>query len=247
MQLPNMMPTPTPCPCRLAASLFLGVVSSDKAPLPVALSADIPTYIAQTIGFVSMTMGAKATARLNRGPPICVIGLDQSATVKVALDQNARMVGKRMFGIQRFDQSEWSQHKGQGFAAIELYMHFRRNRWEMPRVSRRLTAPSCPIHGLAARRPLPTAATLSKRNMTINSVISSLPRRLMRRVACDQWRNGAAPGRQLRDERQPARVDNGATWEGAIPAFIFTGAGSDLEFDTTSRIDLRAPKTGPLA
>jgi Flp pilus assembly protein TadG len=228
---------------------FSGSVSGDKSSYSVVLTADLPSYVAKSLGIIATSVAAKATAKHTSGPPICVVALDENSNSNIDLNNSSRLIGN---GCSIFSNSA----KPEGIHAVGGTLV--------------QTSYTCVVGGaggggvfspaaktgcpktpdpLAARAaPLPSACDPTKMSVTISGTTTTL----YPGIYCNGLRitggakvTFAAGVYHIKDGQ--FWVDGGATITGAYTGFYFTGDHANLRFDQDSTIDLTAPKDGLLA
>lgn len=228
---------------------FAGSVSADKSSYTVTLSADLPTYVAKAMGVMTTAVGARATAKLTSGPPICVVGLDTNSNSTIDLNNSAKMMGN---GCSVFSNSNKPQgiHTSGG-ALLQSSYTCSVGGAGGGGVFSPAAKTGCPVtpDPLAARAgPAVPACDAAKTNLTISggSVM------LYPGIYCGGLKitNGAtvtfAAGTYIIKDGQ-FRVDGGAAISGSYVGFYFTGVNASLRFDAASTIDLTGPKNGVMA
>ena len=228
---------------------FDGAIASDKSSVTVTLSSSVPLYVAQAMGMLTSTVGAKATAKLTNGPPLCVVGLDQNSNWGIALDQSARLManGCTVYSNSPKPNGLASQSSSLLQSSLACVVGGvgggSANFSPQPKTG-------CPV----LRDPLASRATPSVGACDptkSNTVISSGSVSLYPGVYCGGLRvTGSATvslmaGTYVMKDGD-LRVDTGATLSGTYVGFYFTG-DSKFRFDSASNLNLSAPKDGVMA
>lgn len=231
---------------------FSGSVANDKSSITLNLSATIPTYIARTIGVLNTTVGAKATARLTGGAPICMLGLDQSGSTTIYLDQYARVIASGCAVVSDSTQpgglsaNDNSLLQAASICSAGGFGGSTANYSPQPKTDCAAT-----LDPLAARlAPSVGGCDPSKTNLTITTSTTLYPG-----TYCGGLKISNAAVVTLMAGTYVMKdgsldVTNNSTLTGSYVGFYFTGTSANsrmMKLDVKSNINLIAPKDGDMA
>ena len=215
----------------------------------VSLGADQPTYFMSMFGTTSVHIDATATASINAGPPICVIGLDQTKPETLLLDTNAALLapGCSIFSNSNKMTGLTSKNGAKVVASLICSAGGKAN-FGMGSFTPDPTV-DCPVMpDPLANRSQPTVGACTYNQ----KVVSSGTVTLNPGVYCEGLTiKGTAnvklnPGIYIMKDG-PFLVTNGGTVSGTEVGIFFTGSDAILNLDTVSNVSLSAPVTGDMA
>jgi Flp pilus assembly protein TadG len=232
-----------------AAIAFSGTISTDKTTISVALNETIQTIIMKSVNNGAVNAAVSATAKVVGGAPVCVIGLDTSASFTVGLDNQAQLVATNCAVYSNSTQPNGLFAKNSASLTAAFICSARGKAGAGPGSFSPVPQTDCPVmqDPLINRPPPPTGGCTNN-----NTVVDGVGTTLYPGTYCGGLtiQNSAnvilSPGVYVM-LNGPFTVTGGASVQGSNVGFYLSGSGAVLNLDTASTVTLTAPATGSMA
>lgn len=227
---------------------FDGSVSTDRTSITVKLSHSVNTILMQYLGPSQVTIGATATAKIVGGSPICMIGLNATASNTIYLEHSATLNASTCAVYSNSSSSNAINAKNAAklTTAVSCVVGGYSGAPASFTPTPQTNCPAIPDPLASRAGPTPGACTYNKLSIT-SGAQSILPGTYCGGLKIAGGANVTAqPGVYIIQDG-PLSVSGNATLSGVGAGFYFTGTGAVINFTGDSNISLTAPDTGPMA
>ena len=222
--------------------------SSNPVSVSVDLSQNVDTFFMKNLSEGDTTISARAVARLVGGTPVCVIGLDSSASRTVSLDSNSRLTAPTCAVFSNSTSTTGLSSQSNALLSAQLICSAGGTQGSGSNYNPTALTDCPPIDDPLASRPAPPIGSCTAYNLEIIDMTTML----LPGVYCGGLRiDGNArvffrPGVYVIKDG-PLEIDSNSEIEGSNVGFYFHGNNATFRFASNAKVTLTAPKDGPMA
>ena len=200
-------------------------------------------------GFTATHVEVTATARVVGGAPICVIGLNSTATSTILMDKSARLEAPNCSVYSNSTKGNGIMAKNNAVLRAAFVCSSGGKSSPGPGSFSPEPQTDCPVlpDPLAAR-PQPTAPGCTQTGLVVSGGTATLnPGTYCGGITITNGAVVTLNAGIYAFKNGPLSVGGGATLNGANVGLFFTGTGAVLDLQTASTVSLTAPKSGDMA
>lgn len=215
----------------------------------VLIEATQPTYIMQIFGSDSVQIRVAATAKVVGGAPICVIGLDGSATQTILMDKTAKLEAPGCAVYSNSNKIGGLTAKNYATMKAAFICTAGGKAGSGPGSFSPDPQTDCPpLPDPLAARPQPSVGPCIKTNLVLSGGMTTLtPGTYCGGITLTNGANVTLGSGVYVIKDGALKVTGNATLTGVNVGLFMTGAGGVINFDGPSNISLTAPAAGPMA
>ncbi|MDA7946775.1 MAG: pilus assembly protein TadG-related protein [Hyphomicrobiaceae bacterium] len=222
--------------------------SSNIEPLSVTVDLSQPYSGYFTQQFASVDLRAHSVARVSGGTPVCVIGLDRSASATVSLDSNAELKAESCAVYSNSKSSTGLNSTSNAVLAAGLICSAGGKKGSGSNFKPEPLTDCPPVDDPLSDRPAPPIGSCMKKNLEVIDKTTTL----QPGVYCGGLRIDGnsrvrfAPGIYVIKDGI-FNVDSNSVIEGENVGFYMVGRKATFRFASNAKVTLSAPETGPMA